>query len=332
MKAKEIILVVIKCVLGAVGITLAVLIAGREDFFTDASFFYTLFDEASKLNALEVILRSALIILMVLGVYIFLKFIIGLLTAKNQKAKTLCDLILSLANYIVAIAIILIVIGAFGVDTSTLIASAGIMSLIIGLGCQTLISDIVAGLFIVFEGDFKVGDVVVINGWRGTVQTIGIRTTKIIDAAGNVNIVNNSSISNIINNTKELSVAIITCGIDYQESLERVEKIIETNLDYFKHRIPSIVNGPFYKGVEELGDNSVIIKLVAECKEEDKYQVQRDMNRCLKLIFDKNNVNIPFPQIVVNQPAQPVKTAPINMDDFVDQQKEESKDLDVFNQ
>ena len=75
--------------------------------------------------------------------------------------------------------------------------------------------------------DFKVGDVVVINGWRGTVQTIGIRTTKIIDAAGNVNIVNNSSISNIINNTKELSVAIITCGIDYQESLERVEAILK---------------------------------------------------------------------------------------------------------
>ena len=56
------------------------------------------------------------------------------------------------------------------------------------------------------------------------------------------------------------------------------------------------------------------------------------MNRCLKLIFDKNNVNIPFPQIVINQPVEPVKTAPINMDDFVDQQKEESKDLDVFNQ
>ena len=271
MKTKGIVSIIIKCVLGLVGLTLLVLILGRESFFTDDSFFYSLFDESSKLTAPEIILRSVMIILMILGIYVFVKYITGLLTTKNQKARTLCDLILSLANYIVAIAIILIVLSAFGVDTSTLIASAGILSLVIGLGCQTLISDIVAGLFIVFEGDFKVGDVVVINGWRGTVQTIGIRTTKIIDAAGNVNIVNNSSISNIINNTKELSIAICTCGIDYQESIERVEKIIETNLHFFNDRIPAIVNGPYYKGVEELGDNSVIIKLIAECKEEDKY-------------------------------------------------------------
>ncbi|MBP5342738.1 mechanosensitive ion channel family protein [bacterium] len=332
MKTKGIVSIIIKCVLGLVGLTLLVLILGRESFFTDDSFFYSLFDESSKLTAPEIILRSVMIILMILGIYVFVKYITGLLTTKNQKARTLCDLILSLANYIVAIAIILIVLSAFGVDTSTLIASAGILSLVIGLGCQTLISDIVAGLFIVFEGDFKVGDVVVINGWRGTVQTIGIRTTKIIDAAGNVNIVNNSSISNIINNTKELSIAICTCGIDYQESIERVEKIIETNLHFFNDRIPAIVNGPYYKGVEELGDNSVIIKLIAECKEEDKYQVQRDMNRCLKLIFDKNNVNIPFPQIVINKPVEPVKSKPVNMDDFIDSQREESKGLDDYNQ
>lgn len=328
---KGIVGIIFKCILGLVGIALLVLLIGRETFFRDDSFFYVLFDEASKLSPIELIVRSIIIIVMMFGIYVFLKFLAGILTAKNQKARTLCDLIISLANYIFAIAIILIVLSACGVDTSTLIASAGILSLIIGLGCQTLISDIIAGLFIVFEGDFKVGDVVVINGWRGTVQTIGIRTTKIIDAAGNVNIVNNSSIQNIINNTKELSVAIITCGIDYNESIERVEKVIETNLDYFKHRIPAIVNGPFYKGVEELGDNSVVIKIVAECKEEDKYQVQRDMNRCLKLVFDKNKVNIPFPQIVINQPVKPVEAKPINMDEFVDSQKEESKNIDDFN-
>lgn len=332
MKQKGIIGIIIRCILGLIGIAIMVLLIGREQFFRDDSYFYTLFDEASKLTSVQLLVRSVIIILMVLGIYVFVKFIMNILTIKNQKARTLCDLIISLANYVFAIAIILIILSAFGVDTSTLIASAGILSLVIGLGCQTLISDIVAGLFIVFEGDFKVGDVVVINGWRGTVQTIGIRTTKIIDAAGNVSIVNNSSIQNIINNTKELSVAIITCGIDYNESIERVEKIIETNLNYFKERIPAIVNGPFYKGVEELGDNAVIIKIVAECKEEDKYQVQRDMNRCLKLIFDKNHVNIPFPQIVINQPVEPVKSEPVNMDDFVDSQKEESKNIDDINQ
>ena len=219
MKQKGIIGIIIRCILGLIGIAIMVLLIGRELFFRDDSYFYTLFDEASKLTSVQLLVRSVIIILMVLGIYVFIKFIMNILTIKNQKARTLCDLIISLANYVFAIAIILIILSAFGVDTSTLIASAGILSLVIGLGCQTLISDIVAGLFIVFEGDFKVGDVVVINGWRGTVQTIGIRTTKIIDAAGNVSIVNNSSIQNIINNTKELSFAIITCGIDYNESI-----------------------------------------------------------------------------------------------------------------
>ena len=84
---------------------------------------------------------------------------------------------------------------------------AGVLALIIGLGSQSLVADILAGIFIVFEGEFQVGDIVIIDGWRGEVKEIGIRTTKLVDVGGNIKIVNNSEIKTIINQTQELSLA-----------------------------------------------------------------------------------------------------------------------------
>jgi small conductance mechanosensitive channel len=80
--------------------------------------------------------------------------------------------------------------------------------------------------------------------------------------------------------------------------------VIKNNLETIKKNIPQIVEGPFYKGVDALGESSVDLLFMANCKEEDIYIVQRAMNRELKLLFDENNINIPFPQVVVNEPVQ----------------------------
>ncbi len=93
-----------------------------------------------------------------------------------------------------------------------------------------LIADIVAGLLTVFEDEYHVGDIVVVDGWRGTIEEIGIRSTRIVDAGGNVKIVNNSEITTVINQTQNLSVVSTTISISYEESLARVELIIRDNL------------------------------------------------------------------------------------------------------
>lgn len=121
-------------------------------------------------------------------------------------------------------------------------------------------------------------------------------------------------------------------GIEYSESLPRVEVLIRDNLLTIKEHIPAIIEGPYYKGVDALGASSVDLLLVATCKEEDIYQVQRDLNREMKLLFDANNVSIPFPQVVVNQPAETVtrttrKTAQ-GAREFVEEQKAASKGLE----
>lgn len=210
--------------------------------------------------------------------------------------------------------------------------AGGVLSLVIGLGAQSLVADIIAGLFIVIEGEYQIGDIVIIDDWRGTVQEIGIRTTKIVDAGGNVKIINNSEVKSIVNQTQELSVAKAYIGIEYGESIPRVEIVIRDNLEKIKERIPAIVEGPYYKGVDALSASSVDLLFVAKCKEEDIYQVQRDLNRELKLMFDANNINVPFPQIVVNEPvefaAASTKAEERKARKFVEEQKELSKDIE----
>lgn len=253
----------------------------------------------------------------------------------GARGETICRLLDNVIKYMTVLCILYYCLGMFGVDTRTLLASAGILSVIIGLGSQSLISDILAGLFIVFEGEFRVGDIVTIGDWRGTVLEIGVRTTKIEDASKNIKIVSNSSVTGVINMTKQYSYASCDVGIEYSESLERVEHILQKELPLMKQRVPSIVDGPFYKGVVALGDSSVNIRLIAQCAETDRLQLCRDMNREIKLIFDNNNINIPYPQIVLNKPQQAVKATEedrIQSAVFVKEQKEISKDLEEFDE
>ncbi len=324
---------IVEIILWVIGIIIFALAIFRKNIFPTGSVFYNLYDdiksfESSNTVILVRIIKSVIIIYACVMIARISKLVLALPKKKNQRLMTTLSLLESVIKYVCYIAMLIFVLRYWGVNTTAIIASAGIITLIVGLGCQTLVADIVSGLFIIFEGDFQVGDVVVIGGWRGTVQSIGIRTTKILDISGNVKIINNSSITDIVNNTKQLSVAICDCDVDYGDSIERIEAIIEANLDYIKKRIPAIVEGPFYKGVENLGESGVTIRLVANCKEDDKFQVRRDMNREIKLIFDKNKVNIPFPQIVVNQPVVYEQTEYKNMDAFVDEQKELSKNVE----
>ena len=319
-------------VLWVIGIAFLAVVFFRQNIFPYGSFFYNLYEDIEvafpeqSMQILAKITKTVVIVYGFMLIYRILKFLLDLPKKRSQRLMTTISLLQSIIKYACWICMILFTLSAWGVDTTTLLASAGILTLIVGLGCQSLIADIISGLLIIFEGDFQVGDTGVIDDWRGVVQAIGIRTTKIVDLAGNVKIINNSNITDIINNSKQLSVAICNIDIDYDESIERVESVIEANLDYMRKRIPTIVEGPYYKGIEALGESGVTIKLVAKCKEDDKYQVQRDLNREIKIIFDKNRVIFPFPQVVISEREENnAQNEYKNMDSFVDEQRELSQ-------
>lgn len=273
-------------------------------YYVSSNLFMKVSDNSYLSDPIYYILRIIAAYIFVISIGNILRLVCNLLLKLFKKGKAIINLLSSFIKYISAIILIFLVLSICGVDTTTLLAGAGILSLIVGLGAQPLIEDIIAGLFIVFEEVFDVGDIIVVDNFRGTVKEMGIRTTKIEDAGGDIKVINNSDIRSLINMTSELSLAICDIDIDYNESLENVEKIINDNLEEIKKNNPKIVNGPDYLGVQSLGQSGVTLRFTANCKEIFKYQVQRDLNREIKILFDKNNITIPFNQVVIHEASK----------------------------
>lgn len=250
------------------------------------------------INSLQIITITELIATVIL-------FIVSHSFVKTQRGITITRLVCSLIRVVVVIILIITILAVWGVDTTALITGAGVLTLVVGLGMQSLISDVVAGLFIIFENEFNVGDIITIDGFRGEVVSIGIRTTK-LKAAGNVKIINNSDIRGVLNQTVEPSVAKALVSIEYGESLARVEQVIEDNLKNVV--IDGVLqDGISYDGVSELGASGVTLQFTAKCNEADIFAVQRAMNKQLKLMFDAHDINIPFDQLDVHIIPESVK-------------------------
>jgi small-conductance mechanosensitive channel len=246
------------------------------------------------------LIESLAIIVFMWIIVVLLRGLITILSRKGHRSETVGNLLKSIIKYGSVVIALFLILSAWGVQTPTLLASAGILGLALSFGAQSLIEDVIAGLFIIFESQFELGDVVQIHDFRGTVIELGIRTTKFEDINGDIKILNNSDIRGAINTSSHLSPAICDVSISYGEDLLKVEEIIKANLNRIKTNIPDISEGPYYRGVQSLAESSVVIRIYAKAFESKKYQVVRDLNRQMKLIFDENKIKIPFPQIVVH--------------------------------
>ena len=311
-----------------------VLLAFGNLIFGAGNEFYRSFNLFSGAGDPNVAIRILSYTFFIFGISYVVRLLLKLCLPLLKKTKGLLTILISVIKYAAVLVWLFFVLSSFGVDTTVILAGIGIVSLIVGLAIQPLLSDIIAGLFIIFEDVFNVGDIIVADGFRGTVKEIGMRHTQIEDAGGNIKVINNSDIRALVNMTNQLSLATVDMSIEYGESLERVEAILNDNLPKIKETIPQIVEGPYYKGVSALGDSSVNLKFIARCEETAKYQVERDMNRQFKLLFDKHNINIPFPQVVVNKPVtfeEATKFEQKKAQKFVEEQKEASEGMEEFN-
>ncbi|MCQ2799724.1 MAG: mechanosensitive ion channel family protein [Bacilli bacterium] len=279
-----------------------------------------------------VLIHSLVLIVVVFALSKILRSIFAKIMEKSNRAKTVITLLDGIIKYGAAIVLIFLVLDAFGVETKAIWESVGILTLIIGLGAQSLIADIIAGIFIIFENEYNVGEIVSIDDFRGTVAEIGIRATKILDMAGNIKIINNSDIKNVVNLSRELSLAVVDCEFPYDVPVEFVEKILKDAFPEFKEKIPAIVDGPFYKGVSAYEASNVAVKIVAKCQEEDRYQVQRDLMREYRQLFNAHGIDLSFDQVVLNQPTKTeikvTKKIKKEAEDFVEEQKEASEGLE----
>ena len=145
---------------------------------------------------------------------------------RSGKARSAVTLLQSAVSYFAALIGIFWGLSILGVGVSTIFASVGVLALVIGFGAESLVADVVTGVFLVFENQFNVGDIIEVGGFRGTVEQIGIRTTYIRDAGDNIKIINNSDLRNILNRSAAQSWAKTDVAVSYNEDLERVEKVL----------------------------------------------------------------------------------------------------------
>lgn len=235
------------------------------------------------------------------GVTVLVCFVLGLIHPKSHRARTILTLLNSLLRYAAALVILCWGLSILGVDVSVIVASVGVVALVVGFGVESLIADVVTGTFILFENQYNVGDIVEVGGFRGTVKDIGIRTTAIEDAGGNVKIINNSEMKNILNRSDHASRAVCDIDIPYETDLEALEERIPALLEEIYRQNAGILKSvPAYLGVEKLGASSVVLRFVAEVAEKDLFAAGRVLNRSLWLGLRRLGVECPFQQLDVH--------------------------------
>ena len=238
---------------------------------------------------------------MVLFAVQLLRFLLSLIKPKERKGLTLISLFSSLLHYVAALVILCWGLSILGVNVNAIVASVGIVALIVGFGAESLVADVVTGIFLLFENQYNVGDIVEVNGFRGTVKEIGIRTTSIMDVGGNVKIINNSEMKNILNRSDNISRAVSDIAIPYETDLEALEaKLPDLMQTIYEQRADVMLAAPQYMGVQQLADSAVVLRFVVEVAEKDIYAGARILNRDLWLGFRKLGVECPFPQVDVH--------------------------------
>lgn len=285
---------VLKVIFGVFALAITFAVVFREKFIsTNSIFLYVLDGKWERGVNIFAVTACFMIVCVISMLTMVIKKVLQVLAGTfGARGETVCRLLSSFAKYASVIAMLYYCLALVGVDTKTLLASAGILTLVVGLGARTLVSDILAGLFIIFEGEFRVGDIVTIGDCRGTVLEIGIRTTKIENGSKDIKVISNSNVSGVVNMTKNHSFAICDIGIEYGESLENVEQMLKKELSGIKQHLPSIQVGPEYNGVMEIGGTSVTIRISAQCAEKDRIQLGRDLKREMKLLFDKHGIKL----------------------------------------
>ena len=248
------------------------------------------------------IITLALALSLVWLSYQIIKLILAAVGRRGGRAGTVSNLVSGLLKYVAVIAAVVWGLSILGVNATAVLAGVGIVGLILGFGAQSLIEDIITGAFIIFENQYSVGDIIILDDFRGTVRNIGVRTTVIEDAGGNLKVVNNSDIRNFQNRSRNNSVALVLAAVSYATDLRMLERLLQQELPRLAEEHPDLyLSAPRYLGVDELADSGVNLKFAVDVTEQNVFAGQRMLARDLKILFDDFGVEIPFPQVVVHK-------------------------------
>ncbi len=210
-----------------------------------------------------------------------------------QRADTVRSIVTSVFSYIMYFIIVGATLAVFGVDIGALLAAAGVVGIAVAFGAQTLVKDILSGLFIWGEGSLAVGDVVTINDLSGVVESISIRTTSIRNYNGNVYIIPNGDIRTIANMSRGYKRAIVTIPCPYEENQERLVEMIREEMQIAAKEIDGIEDVPDVMSIVSFESNAVTVQIAVVCPVGEHWRVERDIRSRVKARFDREGIIMP---------------------------------------
>ena len=232
----------------------------------------------------------------------------------EKRINTLMGIVWGIVKIIMIAIVAMIILQKFGVNIAPILASAGIIGLAVGFGAQELVRDVISGFFILLENQVRTGDIAIINGTSGLVEDIRLRTITLRDLSGVVHIFQNGKIDSLSNRTKVWSAAVFDIGVAYKEDAQQVMDIMKTTGDQLKldpDFMDKIIEPIEILGLDQFADSAQVIKARLKTKPSMQWIVTREYNKRLKVAFDNDNIEIPFPHTTIYWGE---KIAPLHLD------------------
>ncbi|XMB87419.1 mechanosensitive ion channel [Mycoplasmatota bacterium WC44] len=231
-------------------------------------------------------------VIFIIFLYMLLKQIIRFYVkrSRNSRKRTISKLLGSIVNYFIAI-ILVINISSLFIDTKAILASAGLLSLAIGFGSQDLVKDLVSGFFILFENHFNVGEVIEVDGFMGTVESFGLKSTEIKKWSGEIFVISNGDITKLINHSRNNIISTVEIGVDIDTDLNMLESDILVMLDKLPKKYSALLGAPQYLGVVNVENKQVVVRVIAETLPGNQYQIQRDIKKDLVNLFKDKGIS-----------------------------------------
>ena len=211
----------------------------------------------------------------------------------SKRSETFRSIVSSIFSYIIFFIMAMVILHLFGVDVTSLLAAAGVVGIAIAFGAQTLVKDLLSGLFIWGERSIEVGDLISVNGLDGTVEAITIRTTSIRNYNGNVYTIPNGDIRTISNMSRGFKRAIVNVPCPYEENQERLVEMVKEEMEIAAKEVPGIEKVPDVMSIVAFDKNSVRLQVAVVCPIGEHWRIEREIRTRIKARFDREGIVMP---------------------------------------
>ena len=218
----------------------------------------------------------------------------------NKKALTLLTILTNIIKYIILIIALLMILATWGVDTKALVASLGVAGAVAGLAFQDMIKDFIGGADILTEDQFKVGDNIEVNGFRGNVISLGMKTTKIRAYTGEVKIIANRNINEVINYSIMSAICVVDIGLSYDNNIAQAEQVLQTAIDNASKQVTYLKRPVIILGIQALNNDSVVYRLEAEVSPMKNFEFDRILLKEVLKEAEKNNLTLSYNRIDIH--------------------------------